>query len=489
MLTVLSAISQYRQTDSNHKEYKMIYVAPMKALAAEVARKFSARLASLGVQVRELTGDTSLTRHELEQTQMLVVTPEKYDVITRKSGQSENDLASQIRLLIIDEVHLLHDDRGAVLESIVARTLRLVESTQSVIRIVGLSATLPNYVDVAEFLRVNPQKGMFFFDDGFRPVPLGQSFVGIKGSRAVFKERLDRVAYEKVAEMLEQSRQAMVFVHSRKDTVKSGKSLRQLAVHNNTLTIFEVSAELKVTTTYLQFEREFAKSKNQEMKQLFQYGIGCHHAGMLRSDRTLTERAFEKGILRVLVCTATLAWGVNLPAYAVIIKGTQVYDSVKGGFVDLSVLDVTQVFGRAGRPQYEPHGLGYILTTHDKLAHYLTRMCSKTPIESQFGAHLVDNLNAEISATGTVSNLDEAVQWLSYTYFHVRLRRNPLAYGLNAMDLALDPQLVQHRRELLLLAIKALVKNQMIAFDENSGFLVPTDLGRTAAVCVLTFGI
>lgn len=59
----------------------------------------------------------------------------------------------RLKLLIIDEVHLLNEERGAVIETIVARTLRQVESSQSVIRIVGLSATLPNYVDVADFLR------------------------------------------------------------------------------------------------------------------------------------------------------------------------------------------------------------------------------------------------------------------------------------------------------------------------------------------------
>jgi replicative superfamily II helicase len=59
----------------------------------------------------------------------------------------------RLKLLIIDEVHLLNEERGAVIETIVARTLRQVESSQSIIRIVGLSATLPNYVDVADFLR------------------------------------------------------------------------------------------------------------------------------------------------------------------------------------------------------------------------------------------------------------------------------------------------------------------------------------------------
>ena len=54
---------------------------------------------------------------------------------------------------------------------------------------------------------------------------------------------------------------------------------------------------------------------------------------------------------RVLCCTATLAWGVNLPTHTVIIKGTQIYDAQKGAFTDLGMLDVQQIFGRAGRPQ------------------------------------------------------------------------------------------------------------------------------------------
>ena len=60
-----------------------------------------------------------------------------------------------------------------------------------------------------------------------------------------------------------------------------------------------------------------------------------------------------------------------------IIKGTQVYDSMKGKFVDLSVLDVLQVFGRAGRPGFETSGEGYICTTEDKLTHYLDAITSQ----------------------------------------------------------------------------------------------------------------
>lgn len=56
------------------------------------------------------------------------------------------------------------------------------------------------------------------------------------------------------------------------------------------------------------------------MKEIFPEGFGVHHAGMLRSDRNLTESMFSRGHIKVLICTATLAWGVNLPAHAVIIK-------------------------------------------------------------------------------------------------------------------------------------------------------------------------
>lgn len=61
------------------------------------------------------------------------------------------------------------------------------------------------------------------------------------------------------------------------------------------------------------------------MKEMFPEGFGIHHAGMLRSDRSLMESLFSKGYLKVLVCTATLAWGVNLPAHAVIIKVLHVF--------------------------------------------------------------------------------------------------------------------------------------------------------------------
>lgn len=65
---------------------------------------------------------------------------------------------------------------------------------------------------------------------------------------------------------------------------------------------------------------QIEKSRNKALRDLFADGFSIHHAGMLRPDRNLVERLFSDGFIKVLVCTATLAWGVNLPAHAVIIK-------------------------------------------------------------------------------------------------------------------------------------------------------------------------
>ncbi|KAF5387927.1 hypothetical protein D9615_000311 [Tricholomella constricta] len=492
MLTILRVIDQHRFSTSmtsdgdikahlratiNRDAFKIIYVAPMKALASELVRKLGKRLSWLSIKVRELTGDMQLTKAEIAQTQIIVTTPEKWDVITRKPT-GEGELASSLKLLIIDEVHLLNEERGAVIETIVARTLRQVESSQSMIRIVGLSATLPNYMDVAEFLCVSKFKGLFYFDSSFRPVPLEQHFLGIKGKpgSAQSRKNLDRVTFLKVSDLVAQGHQVMVFVHARKETVKTALALREAAVLEGNIDDFSCEEHPQWSI----YRRSIGESRNKEMKQLFDNGFGIHHAGMLRSDRNMMERMFEARAIKVLCCTATLAWGVNLPAHAVIIKGTQVYDSSKGNFVDLSVLDVLQVFGRAGRPGFETSGEGYICTTEDKLAHYLDAVTSQIPIESQFQSGLIDSLNAEISL-GTVANTRDAVRWLGYTYLFVRMQKNPFIYGIAREATGDDPQLGSKRHELVTIAAQKLADAHMITFDQVTGALKSTDLGRIAA--------
>lgn len=457
--------------------FKIVYVAPMKALVQEVVANLSQRLTpAYGIQVRELSGDVSLSKQEVADTQIIVTTPEKWDVITRKTG--DRAYTQLVRLVILDEVHLLHDERGPVLEALVARTLRQVETTQEMVRLVGLSATLPNYEDVAAFLRVKPETGLFFFDNSYRPVPLQQCYVGITEKKAVKRWQLtNEICYEKAEEQAKSGSQIIVFVHTRKETAKSARALKDAAAEKDALNTFlkEDSASREILTT----EAE-TSVKDADLKELLPFGFAIHHAGMVRSDRQLVEDLFADGHVRVLVSTSTLAWGVNLPAHAVIIKGTQIYSPDKGKWTELSPLDMTQMLGRAGRPQYDTFGEGVIITGHSELQFYLSLLNQQLPIESQFIKALPDNLNAEI-VLGSITNVREAASWLGYTYLYVRMMQNPALYGVSAEEKKRDPLLLQRRIDLVHSAAVILDKHFLIRYDRKSGAFQSTALGRVAS--------
>ncbi|KAK7334959.1 hypothetical protein VNO80_26728 [Phaseolus coccineus] len=484
VLTILQQIARHRNPEDgsiDHSAYKIVYVAPMKALVAEVVGNLSNRLQEYDVKVRELSGDQSLTRQQIEETQIIVTTPEKWDIITRKSG--DRTYTQLVKLLIIDEIHLLHDNRGPVLESIVARTVRQIETTKDYIRLVGLSATLPNYEDVALFLRVDLKKGLFYFDNSYRPVPLSQQYVGITVKKPLQRFQLmNDICYEKVMAVAGKH-QVLIFVHSRKETAKTARAIRDAALGKDTLGRFlkEDSASREILQTHTDLV------KSNDLKDLLPYGFAIHHAGMTRTDRQLVEDLFADGHVQVLVSTATLAWGVNLPAHTVIIKGTQIYNPEKGAWTELSPLDVMQMLGRAGRPQYDSYGEGIIVTGHSELQYYLSLMNQQLPIESQFVSKLADQLNAEI-VLGTVQNAREACNWIGYTYLYVRMLRNPSLYGIAPDVLTRDITLEERRADLIHTAATILDRNNLVKYDRKSGYFQVTDLGRIASYYYITHG-
>jgi antiviral helicase SLH1 len=160
---------------------------------------------------------------------------------------------------------------------------------------------------------------------------LEQHFIGIRGKSGSQQSirNMDRVTFEKVGKLVAEGHQVMVFVHARKETVKTAMALLEAATLDSSIGNFSCEDQPQ----WQLFRRSIAESRNKEMKRLFDSGFGIHHAGMLRSDRNMMERMFEaraikvKGYilyaltaglttLQVLCCTATLAWGVNLPAHA-----------------------------------------------------------------------------------------------------------------------------------------------------------------------------
>ncbi|KAG9880357.1 Sec63-domain-containing protein, partial [Aureobasidium melanogenum] len=108
MLAMLREIGKHRNPETGEIDldaFKIIFIAPLKALVQEQVGNFGARLAPYGIKVSELTGDRQLTKQQIAETQVIVTTPEKWDVITRKA--TDTSYTNLVRLICIDEIHLL----------------------------------------------------------------------------------------------------------------------------------------------------------------------------------------------------------------------------------------------------------------------------------------------------------------------------------------------------------------------------------------------
>jgi replicative superfamily II helicase len=138
------------------------------------------------------------------------------------------------------------------------------------------------------------------------------------------------------------------------------------------------------------------------------------------------EELFLNQKIQILIATSTVAWGVNFPCHAVIVKGTEYFDAKLKRYVDFPVTDVLQMMGRAGRPQFDDSGVAHILVQDTKKAFYKKFLHEPFPVESSLHNpdYLHDHINAEIVG-GTVHGRQDAVDYLTWTYFYRRLQMNP----------------------------------------------------------------
>lgn len=484
LLTMLREILKHPLADKqgfDTSKFKIIYIAPIKALVQEIVENFTKKLGGppFNLVVEELTGDHQLDQKQISRAQLIVCTPEKWDIVTRKSV--DRLYTKLVRLVIFDEIHLLHNERGATLEALVARIKRHKYIEGDNIRIIGLSATLPNYKDVSKFISPDDtiENSTFYFDSTYRPIPLRQQYIALTESKKVFR-MINDIVYEKVIERLAEKSQILIFVHSRPDTVKTAEFIKNKALEEQKVPLL-VTSEAAIEQI-----NEYGQNIGHKLKELLQFGIGTHHAGMSKYERSCVEDLFRSKYIRVLVSTATLAWGVNLPARTVIIKGTQVYRD--GRWTDLDSLDVTQMLGRAGRPGFDKEGEGIVITQQSKVAFYISLMTEQLPVESKLIGRLAEFINAEC-VIGNIENLDSAVNWISETYLNSRMlsvvhqdsRQYMAMYGINPDAKHSDPKLTHHRTNLACNAASLLDERGLIVFDRSSGMITSTELGRIAS--------
>jgi activating signal cointegrator complex subunit 3 len=311
-----------------HKNGICIYIAPLKSLARERLKEWGKRFggAPMHWNVLELSGDTHHDRRALERADVLVCTPEKWDLISRgwrgnsdeKSSSEDNkrSFIKRVRLLVIDEIHLLGEERGAVLEAIVSRTRFISRQLQQqqepnrsdgdpeMVRIVGLSTAVANPLDLADWIGIDTTKtrlGLYNFRPSIRPVPTCVHVQSYPGKHYCPRmATMNKPCYAAIKQH-SPDRPSLIFVASRRQTRLTAFDLISFAAGDQNPKIFLGCDDeyINAISTSIQDEA---------LQHTITFGIGLHHAGLSSGDRDIVERLYLSGEIRVLVATATLAW-------------------------------------------------------------------------------------------------------------------------------------------------------------------------------------
>ncbi|KAJ1961373.1 ATP-dependent DNA helicase MER3, partial [Dispira parvispora] len=432
--TCLFELALVQLFQRHEHQCKAIYMAPTKALCSERCVDWQRRFGALGYTCNEVTGDSEFTHSgDILRSSLIITTPEKWDALSRRWTDHSN-LMKKIQLVMIDEVHILQEKRGATLEAVVSR-MRIINPT---IRYIAVSATVPNIGDIAQWLcmedinEVDPSTPpkhisaeqrnetcrlparVFTFGEEYRPVPL-QRFVYSYESRGdngfLFERNLD-YRLPGIIEQHSGGYPVLVFCSTRKSAQQACEYLAKQ--YSNGALVSQTLADPSAIKSF----------KDKRLRAF-------HHAGLEVTDRRLVESLFISGSIRVACTTSTLAIGVNLPARLVIIKSTRGYHQSQ--YTEYSTLDILQMLGRAGRPQFDTVGVAVILTTRDKQYHYENLIAGQEDVESSLHSHLIEHINAEISL-GSVQSVQAALQWLKSSFLYVRVCSNLSYYPLDGKE-------------------------------------------------------
>lgn len=178
----LAIIRLLHHAKESGRVFKCVYVSPTKALCAERCRDWNAKFGTLGIKCCELTGDTAIPNNSVwgdaKKASIIITTAEKWDSLTR-TWRDQDQVLSQIKLFLVDEVHVLNEARGSTLEVVISRM-----KTRGInVRFVMVSATVPNIEDVAAWIGtsgvVNAPSAVLQFGEEFRPCKLSRIVVGV----------------------------------------------------------------------------------------------------------------------------------------------------------------------------------------------------------------------------------------------------------------------------------------------------------------------
>ena len=356
--TIVGEFAAYLATE---KLKKCFYTTPIKALSNQKYQEFVERFGEERVGL--LTGDNSIN----SDADILVMTTE----VLRNMLYTNSTSLTNLGFVVMDEVHYLADKfRGAVWEEVL---IHLMESVQ----VISLSATVSNAEEFGEWLQeIRGETGVVVSEH--RPVPLYQHvLIGnrlidlfnedgsvnqtlFKSEREALKRirtprnrgRIDdenRLNRAEVIEKLQfnQMLPVITFIFSRQ---ACDAAVKQCLAANLRLTSGEEREEIRTTAN------KYVANLNSEDLELLGHhewlaalerGIAAHHAGLLPVFKSCVEELFQRGLLKAIFATETLALGINMPARTVLLEKLTKWNGE--AHVPITPGEYTQLTGQIGR--------------------------------------------------------------------------------------------------------------------------------------------
>ncbi|MFP6769685.1 MAG: DEAD/DEAH box helicase [Planctomycetaceae bacterium] len=328
--TLIAEAAVYEALATGRRVY---YTTPLIALCEQKLRDLQEAAVRWGFP-REAIGLVTGNRRVNPDAGVLVVVAEV--LLNRLLGQEQGEF-DDVDAVVMDEFHNFNDrERGVVWEL----TLGLLPPT---VRLLLLSATVGNASVFLGWLRANHDRGLTLVQSDERRVPLSYHWVG------------EELLADHVVDMVSAGRTpTLVFCFHREGcwSVAEGLKGKKLIDENQ-------QAELAESVN----SYDWGPGGGRKLKPLLLRGVGVHHAGILPRYKRLVEALFGRRLLPVVICTETLAAGVNLPARSVVL--TELLKGPPGKKTVIEPSRAHQMFGRAGRPQFDDRGDVYVMAHED----------------------------------------------------------------------------------------------------------------------------
>ena len=434
--TCIAQMAIHKALKENHR---IFYTTPLKALSNQKYSDFSQKYGEEKVGL--LTGDTSINRN----AQIVVMTTEVFrNMLYGTNFGSVSDNLKDVRYVVLDEVHYMNDEqRGTVWEESIIYCPTNVQ-------IIALSATVANSQQLTDWINTVHSRTELVYTD-FRPVPLryyyydsskpndilplltpdGRLNRKIKPeSKAKYFSKRGKMPQRQVAKdvvsILHKKNMlpAIYFTFSRKKCDEQMEKCAGLC-----LTTPDEQKEIKkIVDEYLAENPYLYNNKHLEYVLC---GVASHHAGLLPGWKVLVEKLFQKGLIKVVFATETLAAGINMPARSTVISA--ISKRTDSGHRMLTPSEFLQMSGRAGRRGMDEIGYVTIVGTAFQSPEEVAELVKSdaNPLESRFSPtySMVANLLQRFT-------LDEAKELIlkSFGYYSSTARLAPLISQQNELN-------------------------------------------------------